>query len=595
MLYIYSLIGDVMKNIRLVLRKGCILLPLFWLLLAGKLDAQTPHDNPCLPAYTQTERDRIVNPSEGTLIENTSTGCIERFESGQWKAYCQEENSPLKQMANLRYDSLTNSFKVYHQGKWLPLEQYTLMMQKPQEKPTAIGAAPKEPTTPEWNGEIMPEQATKPERTIDDCLDPPTMAYAGQDAADVQEVKLQANKPLHGIGSWHVLKGDSGIFSNPTHHQTSFSGIQGVTYTLQWQIATRCDTSVDEVFAQIRFPCEPEPSQAHAGSDQHNVEVAQLHAATPKSGEGHWTIIGGIGGKLEDPTKSNSRFMGEAGETYTLRWIVRTKCGYTQDDVNITFKPPCKPKPSQAYAGEDQLDVKTCRLGASQPTHGKGRWQIVSGKDGRLESPDLATSSFHGKAEETYVLKWTVSNACGKTEDEVTIRFRKTCPAVLTDKRDGNTYAVLLVGKACWMAKNLNYQQAEHYCYDDYDENCKDYGALYTWEQAMDYSKKEKSRGVCPEGWHLPSDDEWESLMSSKDPNGKPIVTNDTSAFNMEFGGTRYPNGRFFNKREYAFYWSSTSKASNTAWNRYVHNESRETEHYATQIDNAFSVRCVQD
>lgn len=106
----------------------------------------------------------------------------------------------------------------------------------------------------------------------------------------------------------------------------------------------------------------------------------------------------------------------------------------------------------------------------------------------------------------------------------------------LTDARDNQTYKIVTIGSQTWMAENLNYDYnkgtANSFCYDDDENNCSKYGRLYTWAAAMDsaavFSDGAKDcglgeecnlggsvRGVCPEGWHLPSKDEWETLISA--------------------------------------------------------------------------------
>ena len=118
------------------------------------------------------------------------------------------------------------------------------------------------------------------------------------------------------------------------------------------------------------------------------------------------------------------------------------------------------------------------------------------------------------------------------------------------------------------------------YCwYDDDIENKNTYGALYTWAGAMNCSASSALtpsgvQGVCPTGWHLPSDDEWASLITSSgginiagaklkesgsvhwiSPNYE--ATNETG-FTALPGGRRNHLGYCFEIRNFGYWWSST-------------------------------------
>ncbi len=95
---------------------------------------------------------------------------------------------------------------------------------------------------------------------------------------------------------------------------------------------------------------------------------------------------------------------------------------------------------------------------------------------------------------------------------------------------DGNIYNTILIQDQCWMLTNLNTGSRldlgndqtdngiiEKYCYNDSVENCNIYGGLYRWEEAMQYSHGEHAQGICPNGWRLPTDTEFQTLIDNYD------------------------------------------------------------------------------
>jgi uncharacterized protein (TIGR02145 family) len=96
----------------------------------------------------------------------------------------------------------------------------------------------------------------------------------------------------------------------------------------------------------------------------------------------------------------------------------------------------------------------------------------------------------------------------------------------------GQTYKTIAIKTQMWMAENLNYEVENSYCYENSADSCAKYGRLYTWAAAMDsagvYSENSKgcgydircsvktpARGICPEGWHIPTSAEWQTLYSA--------------------------------------------------------------------------------
>ncbi len=190
---------------------------------------------------------------------------------------------------------------------------------------------------------------------------------------------------------------------------------------------------------------------------------------------------------------------------------------------------------------------------------------------------------------------------------------------------DGQSYATKMMpdGK-CWMAENLNIgtmingsgnqtdnATIEKYCYGDNTANCTTYGGLYQWDEMMQYVTTESTQGVCPTGWHLPSDAEWTSLKNDLPAGergsrlaGDNSLWNDgalvqsanfgTSGFAALPGGFRYTNGSFTSHGNNVILWSSTEIGS-YAWLRslYYDNTGVNRDNYDKAF--GFSVRCVRD
>lgn len=209
---------------------------------------------------------------------------------------------------------------------------------------------------------------------------------------------------------------------------------------------------------------------------------------------------------------------------------------------------------------------------------------------------------------------------------------------VFTDARDGNSYPYLTIGTQVWMAKNLAYLPAVslvssgsttepyYYVYDNTGTDATDakatsnygtYGVLYNWPAAMNGSSSSGSnpsgvKGICPDGWHLPSAAEWTQLVNSLGGSafagGKMKATGTTlwktpnsgatnaSGFTALPAGYRWASygGQYWDRGNYAFYWSTSSMEN------YSNSESL-TYSNATASQNAsgrnegLSVRCVKD
>lgn len=189
----------------------------------------------------------------------------------------------------------------------------------------------------------------------------------------------------------------------------------------------------------------------------------------------------------------------------------------------------------------------------------------------------------------------------------------------LTDKRDGQRYKVVTIGSQIWMAENLNYDAADSYCYDDDADFCTKNGRLYTWSSAVDsvaeFSTNGKGcgfdktcsqispvRGVCPEGWHLPSQDEWETLISVVGKKSLKSTTGwnylngkDDFSFSALPAGFRTQNGEYSSDGLYAYFWSSTESYGNYAYSMNLNYGGDGVTLDKQYKYRGYSVRCLQD
>ncbi|MCF0216603.1 MAG: fibrobacter succinogenes major paralogous domain-containing protein [Fibrobacteraceae bacterium] len=199
----------------------------------------------------------------------------------------------------------------------------------------------------------------------------------------------------------------------------------------------------------------------------------------------------------------------------------------------------------------------------------------------------------------------------------------------LIDNRDGQTYKTVTIGTQTWMAENLNYEYnegtAKSYCYNDKADSCTKNGRLYTWAAAMDsaaqFSMAGKGcgygktcspsgtvRGVCPEGWHLPNDTEWNTLWTAvggastagtklKSTSGWYNGGNGTDSYGFSVlpVGYRQSDGSFSGAGYYAYFWISTENDSNYAYYWDFYCDFDNVGHYMDYKDFAISVRCLKD
>lgn len=194
---------------------------------------------------------------------------------------------------------------------------------------------------------------------------------------------------------------------------------------------------------------------------------------------------------------------------------------------------------------------------------------------------------------------------------------------------DGNTYNTVKIGNQCWMTENLRtskynngtslynainntdwYQNTTGaYCYfnNDASHNIK-YGKLYNWYAV-------NSENLCPLGWHIPSDDEWQTLttylggerlaggkMKAKilweQPNGGATNSSGFSGIPTgmrTFDGKFYPLGAYYPVGNQGYFWSSTSYNNNFAYYRRLNYWDENCFREKKDKKEGYCVRCLKD
>ncbi len=209
------------------------------------------------------------------------------------------------------------------------------------------------------------------------------------------------------------------------------------------------------------------------------------------------------------------------------------------------------------------------------------------------------------------------------------------CPDVPQFSYEGQVYNPILIGDQCWLKENMNVGimingnddmsdngTIEKYCYGNVPAYCDMYGGLYQWDEMMQYVTTNGAQGICPPGWHIPTDEEWKQLEGTVDDTygypdpqwdnielrgyncGFKLKTtggwsgdgngSDLFGFSARPGGHRTANGYHYILESAAF-WTSTEAVSNNAWFRqFLHTSDKIWRNYTVDFA-GFSVRCIKD
>lgn len=227
-------------------------------------------------------------------------------------------------------------------------------------------------------------------------------------------------------------------------------------------------------------------------------------------------------------------------------------------------------------------------------------------------------------ANTTYYVRAYATNSTG-TGYGSAVSFTTEVSSITVTDIDGNVYQTVTIGTQVWMAENLKVTQYRNgdaipnvtdqttweylttgaYCeYDNDLNNVATYGRLYNWYAVND------SRDLAPEGWHVPSDNEWQILIDllggatvaggkMKEAGYSHWDSPNTGATN-ESGFSVLPGGyrdgvNFYTVGISAYFWSATERSSIYAWKRFLYNYHSHANRDSHGKRAGFSVRCVKD
>jgi len=271
--------------------------------------------------------------------------------------------------------------------------------------------------------------------------------------------------------------------------------------------------------------------------------------------------------------------------------------------------------PATCY--EEGVETRTCKLDASHKdtraiamltgtscnpnhVHDWGDWVITTPATCEAAGMETRTCNLDANHKETQSIPKLTAEACLSCGNH-------SCRTV--EMPDGKT----------WMAENLNYVTADSWCYGEGGQawdgnnyvtlttpqiqaNCDTYGRLYTWDAA---------KTACPNGWHLPTRDEWNNLVDSvggwsiawkklKSSDywtyyADSYIGTDDYGFSALPGGYRYSDGYFYGAGDYGRWWTATEYSDGDAYSRDVFYGSGLVGEYDGGKSDGFSARCVQN
>jgi len=336
-----------------------------------------------------------------------------------------------------------------------------------------------------------------------------------------------------------------------------------------------------------------------------------------------------------DPTTNHQ--YAQAG-TYTVKLEVKDQSGLTnQTAKNITVEEEGDFSFTTGNAAEINVTSIVMKgdilgLGDHQVSDHGHVWSIYPDPGLQDNKTSLgsttSTGTFTSTCElltenmEYYIKAYMISDQGVFFGEEIMVATQSSgngipCPGAETvTDADGNVYNTVLINGKCWMKENLNVGSMinssmaqtdngtiEKYCFADDEFNCNLFGGLYQWRELMDYATSEQNQGICPDGWHIPTNDEITSLKNFVNEESDALVamgqsttsTNGTGFTGLLNGYKSYIPDEFTEFFRYLKIWSTKQHPSGNSSIDFTLDKNNSAFTELTNHQAAVSVRCVKD
>jgi len=346
-----------------------------------------------------------------------------------------------------------------------------------------------------------------------------------------------------------------------------------------------------------------------------------------------WSLVNGNGTITPSPNSNPITINWNTPGSDIVKIDAVSSLGCTNSSsVNVTINAKPAPQMVTCFDPITTRGAKRFLLKGGSPIYPmKGEYLVTpsisalsnDGSGNYYFDPSLApVNTYH------FSYRYTNANGCINTSSMVQLIVQAAsntaCGGTMVDPRDQKSYATMSVAGKCWMAENLNYNATnaavdyqitlqtdncilEKYC-PPTDATCT-HGAYYQWDELVQYKNTDAPyQGLCPPGWHVPTDAEWQTLIDNFSVNFTGVsanalvgtdLKNSTKNFKALLEGMNYLNGSTWTFATggvtATMYWTSTLSGGKAIARGLNNPYNPSVSKYASSPANAFPVRCLRD